>query len=616
MNVSLFEILNITKNQSLEVARFSPKHGWIHVYLTSAVLGSLILCTIIGNVFVVAAIILEKNLQSVSNYLILSLAVADLMVASLVMSVSLLSEISKQWFLGIELCDFWVCFDVLCCSASILHLVAIAFDRYWAVTNIDYIRMRTAKRIIIMIIIVWFLSIIISIPSRFYSSRTWENVYKSVVIDGLCNINDEYFYTIFSTVGAFYMPMFLLIGIYLKIYQTARARIRKHGFHKSKSKFNNSFFNSIKKFPFRWPKKVKFIPVKREMNSTHRYQCSSNFSQTNNYLQMKIDMQSYEISSYYGKNMSKNQVNSYDLDSVNQSSCDPQSSSSSHKYCNSSCEHINMNNQYPNVDSNMLSNSIFKQYQCKHEKDKLHFSILQSPVVLEAEFVTDPAQCLENYDEKIIWNWKETSSLNSSPRITCPNRPRHDCIEYIKKTKRKLHPQNSLSPNIHYKITGILVPDRVNLHVNHNSINIKNHLNMQTFENSTISKSQLPTHGSRTDTYPKTFVTNSDFTSKKSFIEQQKQKLEHKRERKAARTLAIITGCFILCWLPFFIQALYLPFCGRQCVPNDIFSSFFLWLGYCNSLLNPIIYTIFSPEFRNAFNKILFGRYQKTKRSY
>lgn len=38
-----------------------------------------------GNVFVIAAILLERNLQNVANYLIVSLAVADLMVACLVM---------------------------------------------------------------------------------------------------------------------------------------------------------------------------------------------------------------------------------------------------------------------------------------------------------------------------------------------------------------------------------------------------------------------------------------------------------------------------------------------------------------------------------------------------
>ena len=40
-----------------------------------------------------------------------------------------ISQISKEWLLGPELCDMWTSSDVLCCTASILHLVAIALDR-------------------------------------------------------------------------------------------------------------------------------------------------------------------------------------------------------------------------------------------------------------------------------------------------------------------------------------------------------------------------------------------------------------------------------------------------------------------------------------------------------
>lgn len=88
------------------------------------------------------------------------------------------------------------------------------------------------------------------------------------------------------------------------------------------------------------------------------------------------------------------------------------------------------------------------------------------------------------------------------------------------------------------------------------------------------------------------------------------KKREQARERKAARTLGIITGSFVVCWLPFFILALVRPFCAERCHYPDLLVSVIIWLGYFNSLLNPVIYTIFNPDFRLAFRKILFGRYR------
>ncbi|XP_067933127.1 5-hydroxytryptamine receptor 1A-alpha-like [Watersipora subatra] len=87
------------------------------------------------------------------------------------------------------------------------------------------------------------------------------------------------------------------------------------------------------------------------------------------------------------------------------------------------------------------------------------------------------------------------------------------------------------------------------------------------------------------------------------------QKLAAKRERKAMRTLLIITGIFVTFWLPFFVLAVIVPFCGERCKTKSVAQvrQVVTWLGYSNSMLNPLIYTIFRPDFRSAFKKILKG---------
>ncbi|XP_033332850.1 octopamine receptor beta-1R isoform X1 [Megalopta genalis] len=76
-------------------------------------------------------------------------------------------------------------------------------------------------------------------------------------------------------------------------------------------------------------------------------------------------------------------------------------------------------------------------------------------------------------------------------------------------------------------------------------------------------------------------------------------------EHKAARTLGIIMGAFLLCWLPFFLWYLTTSLCGESCYCPDTVVSVLFWIGYFNSALNPLIYAYFNRDFREAFKDTL-----------
>jgi len=133
-----------------------------------------IVATIIGNILVVMSVFTYRPLRAVQNFYIVSLAVADLAVAILVMPFNAaVSTANGRWYFGGLWCHIWLTCDILTCTASILNLCAIAVDRYFAVHNpIDYGRSRTVGKVLIAVALVWIASAIISIPPLILFGRT------------------------------------------------------------------------------------------------------------------------------------------------------------------------------------------------------------------------------------------------------------------------------------------------------------------------------------------------------------------------------------------------------------------------------------------------------------
>ncbi|NXX72687.1 DRD1L protein, partial [Spizella passerina] len=105
--------------------------------LTGCLLGALVLGTLLGNALVCLAILRFRHLRNkVTNWFVLSLAISDLCVALLVMPWKAVTEVAGgSWLFGSHFCDTWVAFDIMCSTASILHLCIISLDRYWAIAS-------------------------------------------------------------------------------------------------------------------------------------------------------------------------------------------------------------------------------------------------------------------------------------------------------------------------------------------------------------------------------------------------------------------------------------------------------------------------------------------------
>uniref|UniRef100_A0A8C6S5C8 Dopamine receptor D2 like n=1 Tax=Neogobius melanostomus TaxID=47308 RepID=A0A8C6S5C8_9GOBI len=195
----------------------SPPYNFYAVLLVL-----LIFCVVFGNVLVCVAVSRERALQTTTNYLIVSLAVSDLLLAVLVMPWGVYLEVVGEWRFSLIHCDILLTLDVMMCTASILNLCAISIDRYTAVAMplLYNTRYSSRRRVAVMIAVVWFLSFAISCPLLFGLNNTASR-------DGAtCSFADPAF-VVYSSVASFYVPFIVTLLVYAQICVVLRKRGRR-----------------------------------------------------------------------------------------------------------------------------------------------------------------------------------------------------------------------------------------------------------------------------------------------------------------------------------------------------------------------------------------------------
>lgn len=190
--------------------------------------GLLSLVTIAGNLMVMISFKMDKQLQTISNYFLFSLAVADIIIGLISMPLMTIYILQQEWTFGEHFCDLWLCIDYLASNASVLNLLVISFDRYFSVTRpLTYRAKRTTKKAALMILSAWGVSALVWPPwivawpyieggrtvpkSECYIQFIYSNEYMSIV----------------TVVIAFYAPVSVMIGLYVRVWWETVKRQRE-----------------------------------------------------------------------------------------------------------------------------------------------------------------------------------------------------------------------------------------------------------------------------------------------------------------------------------------------------------------------------------------------------
>ncbi|XP_043076116.1 trace amine-associated receptor 1-like [Puntigrus tetrazona] len=186
--------------------------------------------TILGNLLVIITVIHFKQLHTPTNYLILSLAVADLLVGGVVMPPSMLRSIETCWYLGDLFCKIHSSLDVTLCTASILNLCIISLDRYYAICYpFQYHSKMTSLATLVMIIICWTVSAALGFGMIFMELNILgieDFYYENVDCDGKCLVFQSREAATVMSLACFYVPAFVMLCVYLKILHAAQLQVQ------------------------------------------------------------------------------------------------------------------------------------------------------------------------------------------------------------------------------------------------------------------------------------------------------------------------------------------------------------------------------------------------------
>nr|BDP38647.1 fluorescent sensor for orexin [synthetic construct] len=179
--------------------------------------------SLVGNSLVCFSVWKNRHMRTVTNYFIVNLSFADVLVTIICLPASLVVDITETWFFGNTLCKVVPYLQTISVCVSVLTLSCIAQDRWYAICH-PLMFKSTARRARKSIVAIWVVSCIIMIPQAIVmecSSLLPELTNKTRLFT-VCDEHwgDEIYPKIYHTcffIVTYFAPLCLMVLAYIQI---------------------------------------------------------------------------------------------------------------------------------------------------------------------------------------------------------------------------------------------------------------------------------------------------------------------------------------------------------------------------------------------------------------
>ncbi|XP_012937854.1 octopamine receptor 1-like [Aplysia californica] len=560
----------------------------VEIALSSALLCVVVLLVLAGNTLVVAAVATTRKLRTVTNVFIVNLACADLLLGVLVLPFSAVLEIKDVWIFGHLWCQVWLAVDVWLCTTSILTLCCISLDRYLAITHpIRYPGLMSSRRAKTLVASVWLFSFIICCPPLIGWNDTSGELRHSNTSEA-----PDFSDAIVMTTQALTDISCAIVNNFTRVSNVNLSCLEEQS---SEAVSKTCELTNSRGYRIYAALGSFFIPMLvmvffylqiyraavRTINAYEKGELKMKYSANESDDGSKMSSVTLRIHrgghgglkscSWGGRGGKARDVSSNDKDKGG--------GSSAHK-------------SIPHPRSSDASLVTLTDLTCEGMRNG---NIVRSSPSSESMKQSSGSFCWKT--DKRAPEHQERLNHNGNHR-SCGR-----CMALKSQTARgtSLDSDDSSSGDSRTRVAKCGHPQGGSF----NSSPLPSSSSIQAFDS--------VLHYNRSASMrenPKRLRISGQKPGQALRLHMQK----FNREKKAAKTLAIIVGAFIVCWMPFFTIYLVGAFCD-SCVSPLIFSIFF-WLGYLNSAMNPCVYALFSKDFRYAFRKLMTCKAMSMKHSF